>query len=134
MARLKVEGADVVVSLDLLEVAAAFRREVRAPVACLRMVHVEDSPLAGLSRLRFPGLWWPGTFLVGSGHRDGRREFVAVRSGRAAVVLDSEGARWDRIVVSLPDAVEVAADLAALLLGRRPGNPGPRRAFPASTD
>jgi len=134
MAELRVEGVDVVVHLDRFEALAALRREVRAPVACLRMVHVEESPFSGLSRFRLPGLWWPGALIVGSSRRQGRREFAVVRAGRAAVVLEAEGARWDRIAVSLPDAVGVAAELAGLLLSRRPGNPGRRGAFPASQD
>jgi hypothetical protein len=57
-----------------------------------------------------------------------------VRAGQAAVVLDAEGAAWHRVVVSHPDAVTIAADLAGLLLGRGPGTPGRRGPFPASLD
>jgi hypothetical protein len=44
-----------------------------------------------------------------------------VRAGRPAVVLEAEGAAWDRVVVSDSRAVDVAAELASLLLGRAPG-------------
>jgi hypothetical protein len=121
MARLTVEQLDVVVRLEALEGLAAWRRELRVPLGCVRMVHVEEAPLAGLSLWRLPGLSWPGLFAVGSRTRDGVREFVAVRAGQPAIVLDAEGARWDRLVISHPDAVNVAAELAELLLGRGPG-------------
>ena len=49
MAELNVVGHEVVVVLSGLEALAACRREVRVPVRCLRMVHVEGTPLAGIS-------------------------------------------------------------------------------------
>jgi hypothetical protein len=90
-------------------------------ISALHMVHVEERPLASLSRWRLPGLACPGLFVIGSRRHEGRREFAAVRAGRPAVVLDAEGAEWDRVVVSDPSAVSVAAELASLLLGRAPG-------------
>ena len=91
----------------------------------LRMVHVEGTPLAGVSLLRLPGLSWPGAFVFGSRRRRGRKEFVAARAGLPAVVLEAEGGEWDRVVVSHLKAVEMAAELAALLLGQV--EPGPWR-------
>lgn len=125
MAHLIVKGSEVIVRLQALEGLAAWRRELRVPIECLRMVHVEEVPLSGLARLRLPGLSWPGTFTIGSCRRDGRREFAAVHAGLPAVVLDAEGARWDRVVVSHRDAVKVAAELAGLILSRGPGHGGP---------
>jgi hypothetical protein len=124
MAKVEINANDVVVHLSRVEAVAACRREVRVPVRHLTMVHVEESPLAVVSLLRMPGLAWPGAFVFGSRRRDGRREFVVVRAGLAAVVLEAEGALWDRVVVSHPDAVDIAAELAALLLSRGPGKTG----------
>jgi hypothetical protein len=134
MADLEVGASEVVVRLSALETMMACRRELRLPVAALRMVHVEESPLVGLFLWRLPGLCWPGAFVVGSCRRGGRREFAAAHAGKPAVVLEAEGARWDRVVVSHPQAIDLAAEVAALLLGRGPGKPGPRGAFPASLD
>ncbi len=121
MAHITVDLNDVVVHLTALETVAAWRRSLRLPISALHMVHVEERPLAGLPRWRLPGLACPGLFVIGSRHHEGRREFAAVRAGRPAVVLDAEGADWDRVVVSDPSAVLVAAELASLLLGRAPG-------------
>jgi hypothetical protein len=134
MADLKVEGTEVIVRLSAVEAILAWRRELRLPLANLRLVHVEESPLAGLHMWRRPGLCWPGAFAVGSCRQAGRREFAAAHAGHPAVVMDAEGATWDRVVVSHPDAVDIAAELAARLLGRGPGRPGARGAFPASLD
>lgn len=125
MAELEVNADDVVVHLSGVEAIGSWRREVRVPVRCLTMVHVEQSPLDCVSLLRLPGVAWPGAFVFGSRRYRGRHEFVVVRAGLPAVVVEAEGARWDRVVVSHPDAVNIAAELAALLLGRGPGCRGP---------
>jgi hypothetical protein len=124
MAELEVNANDVVVHLSRAEALAACRREVRVPIRCLTMVHVEESPLAVVSLVRMPGLAWPGAFVFGSRRHDGRHEFVAVRAGLPAVVLEAQGSLWDRVVVSHRDAVNIAAELAALLLGRGPDHRG----------
>jgi hypothetical protein len=126
MAELRVNCNDVVVILAGVEALAACRREVRVPVRCLTMVHVEQAPMAAISLLRFPGIAWPRAFAFGSQRRGGRHEFAAVRAGVPAVVLEADGTLWDRVVVSHRDAVEIAADLAALLLGRGPSGRGHR--------
>jgi len=120
MAYLVLEENDVVVRLKPLEGLVVWRREVRLPIASLRMVHVEQTPLASVSLLRLPGISWPGAFTFGVRRQGGRREFAAVRRSVPAVVLDAEGTRWDRVVVSHPDAVNLAADIAQLLLIRGP--------------
>ncbi|MGA3217634.1 MAG: hypothetical protein ABSE77_00950 [Acidimicrobiales bacterium] len=121
MAHITVDLNDVVVHLTALESVAAWRRTVRVPITAVRMVHVEERPLAGLALRRMPGLTCPGVFVVGSRRHQGQREFAAVRAGHPAVVLDAEGGAWDRVVVSDAEAVETAAELASLLLGRAPG-------------
>ena len=55
MAHISVDLNDVVVHLTAVESVAAWRRSVRVPISALRMVHVEESPLTGLSRRRLPG-------------------------------------------------------------------------------
>lgn len=121
MANLSFDGGDVVVRLSPIERVLTWHREVRVPIAELRMVHIEEAPLVGLSPWRFPGLAWPGSFAVGSGHCPSGREFAAAYAGRPAVVLETEGGEWQKVVVSDPDAVAIAAKLAAALLGRGPG-------------
>jgi len=136
MAEVTLDGDDLVVRLGALEALVMFRRQLRVPLACLRMVQVDEQPMSGLSLRRLPGLSWPRAFAIGSCRRNGRREFAAVHARAPALVLDVDGARWDRLVVSQPDASRVAAELAALLLARGPAKPGKGRprAFPAPLD
>ena len=127
MADLRVDGNDIVVTLNVAEALVALRREVRVPLRYLRMVHVEESPLAGLTPWRLPGLWCPGTLTVGCARFAGGREFAAAYAGQPAVVLDADEGSWQRVVVSHRDAAAIAADLAGLLLSRGPGGRGPGR-------
>ncbi|HTV12114.1 MAG TPA: hypothetical protein VME20_09650 [Acidimicrobiales bacterium] len=131
MAEVRVEGNDIVVRLGTFEALVTFRRQVRVPLASLRMVQVEGSPMTGVPLLLVPGLAWAKSFAVGCSRKGGRREFVAVYAHRPAVVVDAEGARWDRLVISQRDAGAMAAELATMLLGRAPGNPARRGAFRA---
>lgn len=121
MAELVLRHNEVVVRLGPMEALAACRRQLRVPFSDLRMVQVREDPLEGLAWFRLPGFFWPGVCAVGTARRGGRREFAAAHAGQSAVVLDVEGGRWDRLVVTCPDAVGIAAELAVLLLERGPG-------------
>ncbi|HUB69055.1 MAG TPA: hypothetical protein VL984_01400 [Acidimicrobiales bacterium] len=138
MAEIRVEDGDVVVKLAALESLASLRKQLRIPLTSLRMVQVDESPMAGRCLWRAPGLSWPGTFAIGACRRGGRREFAAVRAHVPAVVLDVEGTTWDRVVISDRDASSKAADLAGMLLGRGPGRPGhkpgQKHPYPAPLD
>jgi hypothetical protein len=139
MADLTLDGSDVVVRLSAAEAVLAWRREVRVPIAQLKMVRVEESPLSGLSRWRLPGVYWPGSLAVGRARCAKGNEFAVAYAGHPAVVLEAEGGTWQRLVVSHKQATAIAAEVAALLLGRGPGGTGGRGEgrqdnFPAAHD
>ena len=118
---------------EALETAAAWRRSVCVPISALRMVHVEERPLAGLPRWRLPGMACPGFFVIGSRRHEGLREFAAVRAGRPAVVLDAEGAELGQGGRERPERRRHRrrAGFAPARTGSRPGPPGHRLAPPA---
>lgn len=122
MAELVLEGNDIVVRLGLLEALATWRRQLRLPLRDLRMVQVDDEPLAGRGGLRLPGMYWPGSLALGPCRRRDEKEFAAIKAHEPAVVLDFDGGPWARVVVSTPNAAALAADLAAVLLERGPGS------------
>lgn len=134
MAYLKTDGNAVVVTLNAPEALVALRREVRIPFGCLRMVHVEQSPLETLGFWRLPGISCPGAFVIGCARVPAGREFAAAYAGQPAVVIDAEGGTWQRVVVSHPGALRLASDIAGLLLGQRLGGaPGGGQARRRST-
>jgi hypothetical protein len=124
MAEVELEGNEVLVRLSLLESLFVGRRRVRLPVRDLTMVQVEDDPLHTLSRWRVPGLYWPGSLVLGTGRQCGRRELALAHAGHAALVLDLATGPWGRVVVTSPAAGGLAAELAAVLLERGPGGGG----------
>ncbi|MEU3980761.1 hypothetical protein AB0F77_11705 [Streptomyces sp. NPDC026672] len=110
MARLDVDGDDLVVRLSPAERLAARRREVRVPLAAVRRAAVEPDWWRGLRGERRAGRWLPDRFCVGEWRHGGGRDFVAVRERRPVVVADlGPPAPFARLTVSVPDPQAVVA-------------------------
>jgi hypothetical protein len=112
MARVAIEGDELVVRLRWLEKLGAFRSNVRVPLAAIRDVRVATHPWAELRGIRAPGTGFPG--LISLGTRRGRsgKDFAAVYRRTAAVVIELEGAGFRRLVVSAADPEGMAARVA----------------------
>ncbi|MGW4163148.1 hypothetical protein [Streptomyces sp. NPDC004788] len=103
MARVTVEGSEVVVRLGLRETLAARRRTIRFPVSTLREVGVETSWWRVLRGEAGRGLWLPGR-CVGLRHGPDGTDFVAVRAEGPALWMDlSPEAPFSRVSVSDPE-------------------------------
>ncbi|MEU7553713.1 hypothetical protein AB0B01_15430 [Streptomyces sp. NPDC044571] len=115
MARVTVEGREVVVRLSLWERLAARRREVRVPVSSLRRVEVESSWWRVLRGVPGRGSWRPGRCL-GVRHAQGGDDFVAVKAQGQVLCMElaGEGA-LRRVAVSVPDAQRLCRELSAFL-------------------
>jgi hypothetical protein len=125
MARLVVEGDDLVVRLSVPEKFWAFHGDVRVPLAGVRRVTVPDYPFLSLRGWRMAGLNFPGLAVLGTRrHADGF-DFVAIRRRQLrAIQVDLNGPpRWQRLVVSVPEAVDVddTAHQIAAAAGIGPG-------------
>jgi hypothetical protein len=111
MATLRREGNELVVKLTTLEkLAAVVRDDVRVPWSSVRYVRVNESPFRELRGLRL-GSRLPGVAL-GTWYTRGGRMFAAVYRRTRGVVVELDGTRYRKLVVSLPDASEVAAALS----------------------
>jgi hypothetical protein len=113
MARLEVDGADVVVRLSWLERLGAFGAGPRVPVAAVTAVRVSADPWRELRGVRAPGTGWPGVIALGTRVYKGGRDFAAVYGRRPAVVVELAGAAYGRLVVSAADAEAAAAAVGA---------------------
>ncbi|WP_063831318.1 hypothetical protein [Streptomyces sp. NRRL F-2664] len=103
MARVSVEGAEVVVRLGLREGLAARRRQVRVPVAALRDVRVERSWWRVLRGRPGHGTWSPGR-CSGVRSRPAGEDFVAVKAESTVLCLElGDGAPFRRVAVSVAD-------------------------------
>lgn len=87
MARVSVEGSEVVVLLGLAEMPAARRRTVRFPVAALREVGVETSWWRVLRGEADRGRWLPGRCVAVRHGPDGT-DFVALRADGPVLWMD----------------------------------------------
>jgi hypothetical protein len=114
MARLEIDGERLVVRLRLLErLGALVGHEPSAPRSAVRTVRVSDHPYRELRGIRAPGTGFPGVIALGTRRYRGGKDFVAVYGRSAAVVVDLDGARWGRFVVSCNDPGQVAQSLDA---------------------
>jgi hypothetical protein len=111
MARIRVEEDELVVDLRGLEKVEAFHGDVRVPASAVREVRWVADPWPELRGIRAPGTGVPGVIAVGTRRGSGVKDFAAVHGKGAAVVVELDGAEYDRLVVTEDDAEAAAADL-----------------------
>ncbi|GHB52589.1 hypothetical protein GCM10010347_23140 [Streptomyces cirratus] len=107
MARVSVEGTEIVVRLSPRErLAVRRRRNIRVPVAAVREAAVEPSWWRALRGVAGRGSWHPGR-CVGIRHASeggNGEDFVSVRASGPVLRLELAGdAEFRRIAVSIPD-------------------------------
>ena len=104
MAKMIVDGPDLVVGLSWLEKLGAFRGNVRVPLSAVRSAEPEPDPWGALRGIRAPGTGIPGVIACGTRRYDGGRDFAAVLGGRPAVRVDlGQESPFGRLVVSVND-------------------------------
>jgi hypothetical protein len=111
MATLRREGNELVVKLSSLEKLGALRDDIRVPWASVRYVRVNESPFRELRGVRV-GTRLPGVIALGTWYMRGGKLFAAIYRRSPGVVVELDGARYRKLVVTLPDASEVAASLS----------------------
>lgn len=112
MAKLVVEGPDLVVRLSPLEKLGAFRGDVRVPLRTVRSVYVEPEPYSALRGIRAPGTGIPGVIALGTRRFPGGEDFAAVQGGGPAVRVDlADDAKFGRLIVSVPDPESTVAEI-----------------------
>jgi hypothetical protein len=111
MAVLRREGDELVVRLSLVEKLAAVHDDVSVPWASVRYVRVSGSPFRELRGLRV-GTGIPWLVALGTWYARGGKTFAAIHRGAQGVVAELDGAPFRKLVVSMPDAAEVAGSLS----------------------
>jgi hypothetical protein len=115
MAALVVEGDELVVRMSGWERAAAFRGDVRVPLAAVRSVVLEPDPWHALRGIRAPGTGWPGVIAYGVRRITGDRpDFAAVLRRRPTVLVELDPpAEFARLLISVADGESTVAAVRA---------------------
>lgn len=114
MARLNVDGPDLVVHLSLLEQLGAVRGDVHVPLSAVRSAEVDQQPWSSLRGICSPGTGIPGVIALGIRRHSGGWEFAALHGQRPAVRVDLDRpSHFGRLVVSVPDPDRTVAAIHA---------------------
>jgi hypothetical protein len=117
VARLVVDGNDLVVRLSLLEKLGAFAgHDPRVLVTSVQIVRVSEDPWRDLRGMRAPGTGFPGVIMLGTTRGRGVRDFAAVYGHRRGVVVELKGATWTRFLISCRD--DAPEDVVAAISSR----------------
>ncbi|MCX3063000.1 hypothetical protein [Streptomyces beihaiensis] len=108
MARMFVDGDDVVVHLSWWEKAAARRGDVRVPLSAVNRVTVEPDWWRVLRGVPHRGLWIPGARCIGTRRHHAGKDFVAIRPSRPVVCVELRASAPFRLL-----AVSVAREARA---------------------
>jgi len=111
MARLSVEGEELLLDLSGLEKLEGFHGNIRVPCSSVRSVRCTDDPWSELRGIRAPGTGLPGVIAVGTRRGSGIKDFAAVHGQGPAVVVELEGAEYGRLVVTEENAQSAAESL-----------------------
>lgn len=122
MARLEVDGDDLVVHLSALEKVLSFGGNRRIPVSCIRGVSYEIHPWSiarqtpsFVPRHRF-GILMPGLVMYGTHLTVAGTDLWAVVGGRPAVCVDfADGSPFSRLFVSVRNPAQTVASITARL-------------------
>lgn len=111
MAVLSVHRDSLVVELSFLERVAAFRGEVRVPLAKVSAIEVDERPWCALRGLRAPGTGVPGVIAYGTRLvTGGAPDFAALHGRGPAVRIElCEGASFGRLLITVDDPAGAVA-------------------------
>ncbi|MCX4790726.1 MULTISPECIES: hypothetical protein [unclassified Streptomyces] len=122
MARVVVQGTDIVVRLTWREKVVARHRDVRVPVSALRRLYVEPDWWRALRGGRGRGTWIPARLCAGIRLLQEGQDFEWVRAGRPVLCVElRRGAPFSRLAISVSDPEETMRALLPLVPRDRPG-------------
>lgn len=116
VATLVVEGSDLVVKMSEIEKFEAVHPDVHVLLSTVRAVRVAEDAWPELRGIRAPGTGIPGVIAVGTRRGSFGKDFAVVHGGERAIVVELDGAAYSRIILTTPDADNVAAEIQSHLM------------------
>jgi hypothetical protein len=111
MASLDIDGTELVLVLTAMERLGALHGDIRVPLASVKSARTTNDPWSELRGIRAPGAGWPRRIALGTRRGSFGKDFVAVYRDRPVVVIELEGAEFQRFVVSDAHAEATATRL-----------------------
>ncbi len=112
MANLIIDDHTVVVSLSAIEKLEAMHGDVTVPRSAIRRSRGVPDGMAEVHGVRAPGTSLPGMTMVGTWRSHAGATFAVCHGRRPAVVIDLDGAQFERLVVTVDDTEHVLRALA----------------------
>lgn len=103
MARVIIDGDDLVVEIEGLDKLWSLKSRLAIPLANVRGVTADPGMLKEPKGLRAPGTHLAGVITAGTFHQDGERVFWDVHDAARAVVIQLADQRYARLVIQVAD-------------------------------
>jgi hypothetical protein len=111
MANVIIDDRTVVVALSALEKVEALHGDVAVPRSTVTRTRIVPDGMAEVHGVRAPGAALPGVIMVGVWRSEAGATFAACHGRRPAIVIDLDGAQFDRLVVTVVDPEHVRRSL-----------------------
>jgi hypothetical protein len=111
MANLIIDDDTVVVSLSAMEKVEALHADVTVPRSAVTRTRIVPDGMAEVHGVRAPGTGLPGVIMVGVWRSETGATFAACHGRGPAIVIDLDGAQFDRLVVTVGDPEHVQRSL-----------------------
>ena len=111
MATFDIESGDLCLRLSWVEKLEAFHGSVRFPLSSVASVRSVASAWPELRGIRSPGTGIPNVIAVGTRRGEFGKDFAVVHGKGPALVVELQGARFQRLVVTVDDADGEAATI-----------------------
>lgn len=103
MARISINGTDLVVDIEGLDKLWALKSRLVVPLANVRGATADPGMVRQPKGIRAPGAYIPGVVTAGTFHRDGEVVFWDVHNADNAIVIELTGQRYARLVIEVAD-------------------------------
>jgi hypothetical protein len=119
MAKLAIDGGDLVVHLSPLEKLGALHGHVRVSLASVKRAWAATDPWSVLRGYRAPGTGIPWVIMLGTTRGSFGKDFCAVYGRKPAVVVELADADFSRLLVTASEPNVVAERVSSELLKAR---------------
>lgn len=103
MARVSIDGDDLIVDVEGLDKLWALKSRLTVPLANVRGATADPGIVREPKGIRAPGTHVPGVVVAGSFYAEGERVFWDVHDAGKAIVIELGDDRYARLVIEVDD-------------------------------